>query len=191
MLLLGALFAFLVAGFWLYCLADVALTPSNECHRLPKAAWIAIVAGTFVIGAVVWLAVRRPAQPTVASLSPAPWPDPGGTPGRGGSAPAFRASGSGGAGRPGEPGAAGGARTVDRAGQDSARPQEQRDMGRPGNETFTGQETVSQASPHSPMSPTGVAGLISAVGPDDDPAFLRSLDRAIHGAEAGDDPAAG
>jgi hypothetical protein len=147
MLLLGALFALLVAGFWLYCLADVALTPSNECHRLPKAAWIAIVAGTFVIGAVVWLAVRRPAEPTVASNEL----------GRE-SGPADEAS----------PGRASGLA-----------------------ELLTGQEPVSHASPDSPVSPTGVAGPISPVGPDDDPEFLRSLDRAIHGAEAGDDPAAG
>ena len=65
MLLLGALFVLFAGGFWLYCLADVALTPSDECPRLPKAAWVAIVAGTFVVGAIVWLAVRRPAQLTV------------------------------------------------------------------------------------------------------------------------------
>ena len=64
MLRLGALFALFAGGFWLYCLADVALTPSDECPRLPKAAWLAVVAGTFVIGAAVWLAVRRPAQLT-------------------------------------------------------------------------------------------------------------------------------
>ncbi len=28
-------------------------------------------------------------------------------------------------------------------------------------------------------------------GPDDDPEFLRSLNRAIHGAQPGDDPATG
>ena len=65
MLLLGALFVLFAGGFWLYCLADVALTPSDECPRLPKAAWVAVVAGTFVVGAIVWLAVRRPAQLTV------------------------------------------------------------------------------------------------------------------------------
>ena len=58
MLLLGALFVLFIAGFWLYGLIDVALTPSNECPRLPKAAWLVIVAVTFVIGAVLWLAVR-------------------------------------------------------------------------------------------------------------------------------------
>ena len=62
MLLPGALFVLFVAGFWLYCLIDVALTPSNECPRLPKAAWLVIVAVTFVIGAVLWLAVRPPGE---------------------------------------------------------------------------------------------------------------------------------
>ena len=62
MLLLGALFVLFIAGFWLYCLIDVALTPSNGCPRLPKAAWLVIVAVTFVIGAVLWLAVRPPGE---------------------------------------------------------------------------------------------------------------------------------
>ena len=79
MLLLGALFALFAGGFWLYCLADVALTPSDECPRLPKAAWVAVVAGTFVIGAAVWLAVRRPAQ--LAGGRPAQLA--GGRPGKG------------------------------------------------------------------------------------------------------------
>ncbi|HXP57683.1 MAG TPA: PLDc N-terminal domain-containing protein [Streptosporangiaceae bacterium] len=62
MLLPGALFVLFIAGFWFYCLIDVALTPSNECPRLPKAAWLVIVAVTFVIGAVLWLAVRPPGE---------------------------------------------------------------------------------------------------------------------------------
>ncbi len=69
MLLLGALFALFGAGFWLCCLTDVALTPRRECRALPKTAWIVLVAATFVAGAVVWLAFRRPAQLTG---SPAP-----------------------------------------------------------------------------------------------------------------------
>jgi hypothetical protein len=75
MFLLGALFALFMAGFWLYCLVDVALTPGDECPGLPKAAWIALVGGTFIIGAAVWLAVRRPARPTV--LPGPPGHDPG------------------------------------------------------------------------------------------------------------------
>jgi hypothetical protein len=109
MLLLGALFVLFAGGFWLYCLADVALTPSDECPRLPKAAWVAVVAGTFVIGAAVWLAVRRPAQL---------------------------------AGRPGY-------------------------GRRPGKGKPAREEPVRRASP-----------AVSAVGPDDDPEFLHSLDRA-------------
>jgi hypothetical protein len=72
MLLLGALFALFVSGFWVYGLVDVALTPSNEFRRLPKSAWIAFVVVTFVIGAVIWLAVRRPAQPTAVPRPPGP-----------------------------------------------------------------------------------------------------------------------
>ncbi len=62
---LGALLALFMAGFWLYCLVDVAITPGDECPGLPRAAWIALVGGTFIIGAAMWLAVRRPARPTV------------------------------------------------------------------------------------------------------------------------------
>lgn len=58
MLLPVALFALFIAGFWLYSLVDVALTPSDDCPRLPKAAWLVLVTVTFVIGAVAWLAVR-------------------------------------------------------------------------------------------------------------------------------------
>jgi hypothetical protein len=82
MLLLGALFVLFAGGFWLYCLADVALTPSDECPRLPKAAWVAVVAGTFVVGATVWLAVRRPAQLTVLAGG-RPGQPAGGRPGKG------------------------------------------------------------------------------------------------------------
>jgi hypothetical protein len=138
MLLLGALFAVFILGFWLYCLVDVALTPSNECHGLPKVGWIALVAGTFVVGAVVWLAVRRPAQPAVASLSPGP----------------ARAEGDGG-----------------HPGNERPRPADE-----PGAEGRPGPEVP------------GPSGTMTPVGPDDDPEFLRSLDRAIHGADAGDEP---
>ena len=72
MLLLGALFALFISGFWVYCLVDVALTPGSEFRRLPKSAWIAFVVVSFVIGAVVWLAVRRPARPTAAPGPPGP-----------------------------------------------------------------------------------------------------------------------
>ena len=142
MLLLGALFALFIAGFWLYCLADVALTPSDECRGLPKAGWIAIVAGTFVIGAVVWLSAGRPAQPAVTELTAG-------------------ADGTGGDG--GHPG------------NERPRPADE-----PGAEDVAGWD--------GPPSLSAVTTMVTPVGPDDDPEFLRSLDRAIHGADAGDDP---
>jgi Phospholipase_D-nuclease N-terminal len=147
MLLLGALFAVFVAGFWLYCLVDVALAPSDECRRLPKAAWTAVVAGIPVIGAVTWLAARDSAQ--LAGVSR---PHDSGAPGPGPS--------------PGSP------REHQDGDQDQGR-------GRPGNE------------PGRPSGP-GPAGVdpVDPVGPDDDPEFLRLLDRAIHHADVGDDPAA-
>jgi hypothetical protein len=149
MLLLGALFVLFISGFWVYCLVDVSLTPGSEFRRLPKWAWIAFVAVTFVIGAAVWLAVRRPAQPTAASVTSGP-SGPGGEDGDG-----------------------------DRPGQDGG-------GGHPGNErprpaNGPGARNPAQAEPERAGAPRG---------PDDDPDFLRSLDRAIHGADAGDDPVA-
>ena len=52
MLLSGALFALFMTGFWLYCLTDAILTPAPECRGLPKAAWVAIIAVTFIGGAI-------------------------------------------------------------------------------------------------------------------------------------------
>jgi hypothetical protein len=58
MLLSGVLFVLFLAGCWLYCLADAALTPAAEYRGLPKAAWIAFIAATFIIGASAWLVTR-------------------------------------------------------------------------------------------------------------------------------------
>jgi hypothetical protein len=60
MLLSGALFALFMMGFWLYCLTDAILTPAPECRGLPKPAWIAVIALTFIGGAIAWLIVREP-----------------------------------------------------------------------------------------------------------------------------------
>jgi amino acid transporter len=59
MLLSSALFALFMAGIWLYCLTDVALTPIGEFRGLSKPAWIAIIAVTFIAGALAWLIARR------------------------------------------------------------------------------------------------------------------------------------
>lgn len=59
MLLSGVLFVLFLAGCWLYCLTDAALTPAAEFRGLTKEAWIFIIATTFVVGAIAWLVARR------------------------------------------------------------------------------------------------------------------------------------
>lgn len=59
MLLPGALFVLFLAGCWLYCLTDAALTPAGEYRGLSKAAWISIITATFIAGAIAWLIARR------------------------------------------------------------------------------------------------------------------------------------
>lgn len=63
MLLSGVLFILFLVGCWLYCLTDAALTPAAAFRGLPKAAWIGIIAATFIVGAVAWL-VARPSRRT-------------------------------------------------------------------------------------------------------------------------------
>jgi hypothetical protein len=60
MLLSGVLFVLFLAGCWLYCLADAALTPAADFRGLSKATWVGIIAVTFIAGAVAWLITRRP-----------------------------------------------------------------------------------------------------------------------------------
>lgn len=59
MLLSAVLFVLFLAGCWLYCLTDAALTPAAEFRGLRKNAWIYLIAATFVVGAVAWLITRR------------------------------------------------------------------------------------------------------------------------------------
>jgi hypothetical protein len=59
MLLSGVLFVLFLAGCWLYCLTDAALTPARQYQGLSKTAWLAIIASMFVVGAVAWLVARR------------------------------------------------------------------------------------------------------------------------------------
>lgn len=70
MLLASALFALFLGGFWLYCLTDAILTPGSECRGMPKPAWIALIAVTFVGGAVAWLIVRQPVRTPVPARVP-------------------------------------------------------------------------------------------------------------------------
>ncbi|HTX27432.1 MAG TPA: hypothetical protein VME19_10480 [Streptosporangiaceae bacterium] len=75
MLLSGALFALFMAGIWLYCLTDAVLTPVAEFRGLSKAAWIAIIAVTFLAGALAWLVARRPLGRSYRTPGPAPLRD--------------------------------------------------------------------------------------------------------------------
>lgn len=59
MLLSGALFALFMTGFWLYCLTDAVLTPESECPGMRKRTWVAVIAVTFVCGAIAWLVASR------------------------------------------------------------------------------------------------------------------------------------
>jgi hypothetical protein len=58
MFLSGVLFVLFMAGCWLYCLADAALTPAAEFIGLRKSAWITLIATTFTVGATAWVLTR-------------------------------------------------------------------------------------------------------------------------------------
>jgi hypothetical protein len=176
MLLLGALFALFMVGFWLYCLIDVALTPGSECRGLPKGAWMAVVGGTFVIGAVMWLVFRHPARPTVSSVprrnGPGDPPPP---------VPEARR----GAGRRNVRGGPHGGNGQDLAGGAPGSGEGPVMSGRLEADAALRRHPAGRSRPHRP------SGRSRPQGPDDDPEFLRSLNRAIRGAEPGDDPATG
>jgi Phospholipase_D-nuclease N-terminal len=76
MVLAGALLALFATGFWLYCLTDAILTPRRGCRGLSKPAWIAVIAVTFLAGALAWLIVRRPPRDSYRLRLPVPRRDP-------------------------------------------------------------------------------------------------------------------
>jgi hypothetical protein len=129
MLLSGALLALFMMGFWLYCLTDAILTPAEECRGMSKPAWIAVIAVTFIGGAVAWLIVRRPRRSPSASLLSAPHPDDA------------------------------------------------------GDRYFRGRRwtDADDAVARHPAGRARIPGATVPRGPDDDPEFLRALDRAIRG----------
>ena len=61
MVLTGVLLALVGVAFWLYCLIDLLLTPSENCRYLPKLAWVVVVALVFGFGGLAWLLLGRPA----------------------------------------------------------------------------------------------------------------------------------
>jgi hypothetical protein len=58
MFLSGVLFILFLAGCWLYCLTDAALTPAAEFPGLRKRTWVAAIALTFILGAAAWYLTR-------------------------------------------------------------------------------------------------------------------------------------
>ncbi|MGH3261791.1 MAG: hypothetical protein ACRDNS_07330 [Trebonia sp.] len=71
MFLSGILFVLFLAGCWLYCLTDAALTPATEFRGLRKPVWLTVIAATFIAGAVAWTVSRRLWRVRYWSLEPA------------------------------------------------------------------------------------------------------------------------
>ncbi len=59
MFLSAVLFVLFLAGCWLYCLTDAALTPAAEFPGLRKPVWITVIAVTFILGAIAWVIARK------------------------------------------------------------------------------------------------------------------------------------
>jgi hypothetical protein len=59
MFLSGVLFVLFLAGCWLYCLTEAVLTPAAEFPGLRKRGWVAVIAVTFIAGAIAWLVTRK------------------------------------------------------------------------------------------------------------------------------------
>ncbi len=57
---LGALFAFLALGVWLFAIFDVITSPVDGIRIMQKPIWVIVVLLGFVMGAVVWFALGRP-----------------------------------------------------------------------------------------------------------------------------------
>jgi len=137
MLLASALFALFLGGFWLYCLTDAILTPVSECRGMPKPAWIAVIAATFIGGAVAWLIVRQPVRAATARLnSRSRW-------------------------------------DIDEA---------------PDDDSYRWTDADDAVARHPAGRARGAEAPRMPKGPDDDPDFLRVLDRVIRGSfETGED----
>lgn len=137
MLLASALFALFLGGFWLYCLTDAILTPASECRGMPKPAWIAVIAATFIGGAVAWLIVRQPVRAATARLN------------------------------------SGSRWDIDDAVDD---------------DSYRWTDADDAVARHPAGRARGAEGPRMPKGPDDDPDFLRVLDRVIRGSfETGED----
>src|SRR5580698_11522785 len=59
MLLSGVLFVLFLAGCWLYCLTDAAVTPAEAFPGWRKRTWIVVISVTLIAGAIAWMIARR------------------------------------------------------------------------------------------------------------------------------------
>jgi len=74
MFLSGVLFVLFLAGCWLYCLTDAALTPAAEFPGMRKPVWITAIALTFIVGAIAWVIARKMWRAGYWPLRPAAHP---------------------------------------------------------------------------------------------------------------------
>jgi hypothetical protein len=158
MLLLGALLALLAIGLWMYALIDVLLTPGADCRGMTKRAWIAITGLLLVPGAMAWLLFGRPYT----------------APGRSRPGPAARS-----------PWLSGNRRGLIGLDADAALRRHPAGRARPGSPANRpGSPADRSGSPADPARQDvayeqQAVPPVRAVGPDDDPEFLRYLDRVI------------
>ncbi len=139
MFLSAALLVLFLAGCWLYCLTDAALTPAAEFPGLRKPVWIAVIAVTFIPGAIAWFITRELWRIRYWPTSPA--------------GPA-------------------------NAGSDAAPARQYPDH----PATAPGGYSAAEALARHPASQSRNGPERTApIGPDDDPEFLRMLDRLISG----------
>ena len=74
MFLSGVLFVLFLAGCWLYCLTDAALTPAAEFPGVRKPVWLTAIAVTFIVGAIAWLIARKMWRAGYWPLRPGAYP---------------------------------------------------------------------------------------------------------------------
>jgi hypothetical protein len=74
MVLTGVLFVLFLGSCWVYCLTDAALTPAATFRRVPKGAWVGLIAATFIVGAVAWLFARSACRQPGAYARSVDWP---------------------------------------------------------------------------------------------------------------------
>jgi len=59
----SALMALTAAGFWGYCLFDLARTDEREVRSFSKPVWVTLLVFTNILGALMWFVAGRPQRP--------------------------------------------------------------------------------------------------------------------------------